>query len=204
MSDQRVLITGDFDLFADLRTGGAPSELLRNLEGSVQWEARGGKVMKWPLLGNILSLKNIGSVLKGEVRLGAEGFEYRSIFLRGDIAGGRVEVKEAAFDSSAIGLAATGSIRLEDRDANLTVLVAPFTGVNRLIRRIPVVGYILGGNLTSVPVKVTGDIRNPAVVPLDPRAITSELVGIFERTLKLPKRLLAPLQGSPKPAEAAR
>jgi len=204
LSDQRVMLTGEFDLFADLRTNGAIGQLWRNLEGVVQGEARNGKVMKWPLLGNILSLKNIGAVLQGDVRLGAEGFEYRSMLVRGHIASGRFEVKEAAFDSSAVGLAATGSVGLENRDANLTVLVAPFSGIDRLVRRIPVVGYILGGNLTSVPVKVTGDIRDPAVVPLDPRAITTELVGIFERTLKLPKRLLAPLQGTPKPAGATR
>jgi hypothetical protein len=115
-----------------------------------------------------------------------------------------LKVKEAAFDSPAIGLAATGSVGLEHRDADLTVLVAPFSGVDRWIRRIPVFGYILGRSLTSVPVKVTGDIRDPSVVPLDPRAITSELAGIFERTLKLPARLLAPLEGAGKPAEASR
>jgi hypothetical protein len=37
---------------------------------------------------------------------------------------------------------------------------------------------------------VSGDIRNPLVVPLGPGAITSELVGIFERTLQLPARLI--------------
>jgi hypothetical protein len=41
-------------------------------------------------------------------------------------------------------------------------------------------------------------------VPLDPRAVTSQLLGIFERTLKLPGKLLQPLQGTAKPAEAAR
>jgi len=40
--------------------------------------------------------------------------------------------------------------------------------------------------LTSIPVGVSGDIRNPLVVPLGPRAVTSELTGILERTLKLP------------------
>jgi len=33
-------------------------------------------------------------------------------------------------------------------------------------------------------------------VPLGPSAITSELVGIFERTLKLPGRLITPFEGS--------
>ena len=55
-------------------------------------------------------------------------------------------------------------------------------------------GYIVGGAFTSVPVGVSGDIRDPLVVPLGPGAITSEVLGIFERTLKLPGKLVAPLE----------
>ena len=61
------------------------------------------------------------------------------------------------------------------------------------------VGYIVGGAFTSVPVGVSGDIRDPLVLPLGPGAITSELVGIFERTLKLPVKLIAPLDSGGKP-----
>jgi hypothetical protein len=64
------------------------------------------------------------------------------------------------------------------------------------------VGYVVGGSLTSVPVSVSGDIRNPTVVPLGPHAITSELTGIFERTLKLPAKLFAPSRTAPSPSDA--
>jgi hypothetical protein len=49
-------------------------------------------------------------------------------------------------------------------------------------------------------VGVSGDIRDPLVVPLGPAAVTSELAGIFTRTLKLPENILAPF--TPKPAGA--
>jgi hypothetical protein len=42
---------------------------------------------------------------------------------------------------------------------------------------------------------VSRDIRDPLVVPLGPGAITSELVGIFDRTLKLPGKLITPPEG---------
>jgi uncharacterized protein involved in outer membrane biogenesis len=204
LTDQNLLLTGEFDLYANLRSRGRVGELLGNLEGSVEAQARDGKVMKFAMLGNILSLKSISTLLRGAVNLREKGFDYRAITVRGKIAGGRFEVEEGAFDSAALGLAATGSIGLEDGNANLTVLVAPFTRVDQLTRRIPIIGYILGGALTSVAVGVNGDIRDPAVVPLDPRAVTSQLLGIFERTLKLPKKLLQSLQGTGKPSEAAR
>jgi len=68
-----------------------------------------------------------------------------------------------------------------------------------MVRSVPVLGYLLGGVLTSVPVAVSGDIRNPRVVPLGPGAVVSELAGVFERALKLPGRVLSKPAQSPSP-----
>lgn len=197
LTAQGLQITGDFDLHADLRTRGRLRELLRNLEGTISAELRDGRVMKFALLGNILSMKGVADLLKeGEAKVDTKGFPYRSLTAKGRFAGGRFAIDESAFDSSAVGLAATGWISLTDYDSKLTVLVAPFARVDRLARKVPILGYIMGGALTSIPVGVSGDIRNPLVVPLGPGAVTSELVGIFERTLKLPEKLV-PSQGAP-------
>ena len=76
------------------------------------------------------------------------------------------------------------------------MLVAPFSRIDQLVRNVPLLGYIIGGTLTSVPVGVSGDIRDPVVVPLGPRAVTSHLLGIFERTLKLPGKLITPAENA--------
>jgi hypothetical protein len=94
------------------------------------------------------------------------------------------------FVSDAVGLVAEGYITLPQRDSHMTVLVAPFGSLDRLVRSIPLIGYIIGGTFTSIPVAVTGDIRDPNVVVLGPRAVGSELLGIFERTLKLPSKIM--------------
>ena len=198
LTERGVLISGTFDLSADLRTrskNGKADEFRRNLEGTVRAEARDGRVMKFALLGNILSLKGVADLLKdGEAKVDGAGFPYRRLSVAGRAGGGRFAVDESAFDSSALGLAATGWISIVDYQSKLSVLVAPFARIDRLARKVPIVGYIMGGALTSIPVGVSGDIRDPLVVPLGPGAVTSELLGIFERTLKLPGELL------PKPA----
>jgi uncharacterized protein involved in outer membrane biogenesis len=191
LTERGVLISGVFDLAADLRTRGKPEELKRNLEGTVRTESRDGRVMKFALLGNILSLKGVSDILKeGTPKVDSEGFPYRSLSASGRFAAGRFIIDESAFNSSALGLAATGWISIVDYQSKLSVLVAPFARVDRLSRKVPIVGYILGGAFTSIPVGVSGDIRDPLVVPLGPGAVTSELLGIFERTLKLPAELL--------------
>ena len=196
LTDRGMLITGDFDLQADIKTEGKAAELARNLKGRVRADVRDGKVMKFALLGNILSMGNIAALLEeGGPRLDEAGFPYRTITVSGHFAEGRFIVEESAFQSDAVGLAATGWVSVLDYRSQLSVLVAPFGRIDRLVRKVPILGYIIGGALTSVPVGVSGDIRDPLVVPLGPGAITSELVGIFERTLKLPAKLVAPPDG---------
>ena len=191
LADEHVLITGDFDLQADLRAEGKAGELARNLKGTLRADMRDGKVMKFALLGSILSMSNVAALFeKGGPKLDDTGFPYRTIIVAGHFAEGRFIVDESAFRSDALGLVATGWVSVVDYQSRLAVLVAPFSRVDELVRKVPILGYIMGGTFTSLPVGVSGDIRDPLVVPLGPGAITSELVGIFERTLKLPGKLI--------------
>jgi len=204
LSEERLLLTGEFDLHADLSTRGERSDWLRNLRGPVQLEARDGRVMKFALLANILALKNIADVLRRNgTQLDERGFAYRRLIVNGQVGENTFTVNQSAFDSDALGLVATGKVGLLDREARLTVLVAPFGRVDRLVRKLPIIGYVLGGTLTSIPVQVTGDFRDPLVVPLGVAAVTSELAGIFERTLKLPAKILAPVTTIPAAEQRA-
>jgi hypothetical protein len=98
-------------------------------------------------------------------------------------------------------MAASGEVDIATREADLKVLVAPLGTVDAIVRRIPVLGYILGDSLLSVPVTIKGDIRDPKVTTMDPGAVGSGLLGIFERTLKTPVHVVSPfLPGKEKPA----
>ena len=194
LTSQEVQMTGRFDLRADLHTHGEPGELARNLTGTVDAQAHDGKTYKFKLIGNILSLKTVTDLLDiGKPQMEKDGLPYRRLDVNGRFDSGKFVIDEGAFDSDAVGLAATGTIDLLAHDSALTVLVAPFNKLNRLVRNVPVAGYVLGGELLSVPVGVRGDIRDPVVTPLGPQAVTHQLTGILERTLQVPARLLAPL-----------
>lgn len=196
LTGEGVLITGVFDLKADLSTQGRLADLPRNLTGTVRVDVRDGKIMKFALLGNILSMGNVASLMKADgPKLDDQGFPYRALTVAGRREQDRFIVEEASFQSDALGLAANGWISTTDYDCRLTVLVAPFGRADRLVRNVPILGYIVGGTFTSVPVGVSGDIRDPLVVPLGPRAVGSEVLGIFERTLKLPAKLVTPAEG---------
>jgi hypothetical protein len=196
-----VIMTGKFDIAGTLTARGMPEQIsnswAKHVAGTVTFSARDGEIRKMALLGNILSLKSVSDLLKGNVGLGEQGFKYQSIAVGTRIENGQVSVEQATLDSPALGLAATGTVSLENYESRLTVLVAPFGKLDRMVRKTPVLGYVIGGALTSIPVGVSGDIRNPLVVPLGPRAVGSEVLGVFERTFKLPGKMLEPLSAKP-------
>jgi hypothetical protein len=196
LGEKPVDITGNIDMTSVL-TAKTPTEhigesLVPHLAGSVNLSARDGEIRKMELLAKILSLKSVRALLKGDVRLGAHGLKYRRIAAKAKIENGEMTLEEAALDSLALGLAAHGTINLGNHDSHLTVLVAPFGRLDRIVRKIPILGYVIGGAFTSVPVAVTGDIRNPLVAPLGPRAVGSEVMGIFKRTFTLPVKIVEP------------
>jgi uncharacterized protein YhdP len=189
LTGDSVQITGTADLRADLRTQGrATEELLRNLTGTAEAELRKGSVHRFALIGNILSVQNLTSIR--DPREIDKGFPYRSMTARGRFEGGGYLLEEGFFDSDAARIAVNGKVDLLGADSQLNVLVGLLSSVDRVTGAIPILGNVLGGTLIALPVSVSGDIRDPRVVPLGRHAVSDRLLGIFERTLKLPGKLV--------------
>ena len=72
------------------------------------------------------------------------------------------------------------------------MLVTPLKTVDTIIENIPVVGYLLGENFIAIPVRVRGDLSNPSVTPMSPSSVGKGVLGILERTLKLPLKIIQP------------
>ncbi len=125
--------------------------------------------------------------------MGKEGVAYNSLQIRGNLEMGKLRIEEVALDGKTLGLSTQGEIDLIDQKIDLTVLVAPQKTVDRVVKRIPGVRYVLGGALISYPVRVRGDLKDPQVSALSPSAVGSELFGMMKRTVGLPIRLVQPV-----------
>jgi uncharacterized protein YhdP len=145
-------------------------------------------VHRFALIGNILSVQNLTSIR--DPREIDKGFPYRSMTARGHFEGGGFLLEEGFFDSDAARIAVNGKVDLLGADSQLNVLVGLLSSVDRVTGAIPILGNVLGGTLIALPVSVSGDIRDPRVVPLGRHAVSDRLLGIFERTLKLPGKLV--------------
>jgi hypothetical protein len=71
--------------------------------------------------------------------------------------------------------------------------VAPFTSIDKVVSKIPVVNYILQGTLVSVPVTVSGRINNPDVKLMPASAVGDGVLGILKRTVNAPVKIIEPV-----------
>jgi hypothetical protein len=187
-------IEGQFDLTAEIVAGGKREELARSLRGNLHFAAKDGRIYRFGLLAKIFALINVTEIFRGKLPdLVEEGFAYNSMEAKGSFQDGRLVFEEAIVDGSSMDIVCKGFVDPVNKRIDLTVLVAPFKTIDRIIRAIPLVGYLLGGKLVSIPVRVTGDLEEPTVVPLSASAVGSELIEMMTRTLHLPLKIIQPL-----------
>jgi len=201
--DKQNLMAGNFNLDGELMAKARPSEFPKSLTGNLEFNSTEGRIYRFGLLAKIFALLNVTEIYRGEVPdLKGKGFAYNSMTANGVFEDGKLIIQDTSIDSPSMGIAIEGDIDLIKKKVDLIVLVAPFKTVDRIVKIIPLVGNILGGNLISIPFRAIGDLEDPDVIPLSPTAVGSGLLGILERTLKLPITIIQPvLPGSKKEAE---
>jgi len=75
----------------------------------------------------------------------------------------------------------------------MTVLVAPFKTIEAILGKIPLLKSVLANKLITVPVRVSGDLNNPNIILLDPKAVGGHVLDIMEGILDLPFKVVDPL-----------
>jgi hypothetical protein len=199
ITDQKNLAMGTFSLSGQLLSTSKPDEVLRAVSGELAFSAEKGRIYRFGLLAKILSILNVTEIYRGEIPdLIGEGFAYHGMTIGADLENGKLIMRECSIDGVSMGIACEGHIDLSDKKIDLIILVAPFKTVDRIVKFLPLIKHILGGKLISIPFRASGDLKNPVVIPLHPTAVGSGLLGVLERTLKLPITIMQPVFSSGK------
>jgi len=203
LSAKQNLADGTFNLTGELLSKAKPDAFPKSLTGNLELTAEQGRIYRFGMLAKIFALLNVTEIYRGEVPdLSGKGFAYNSITANGAFEDGKLMIEGTSIDSPSMGIAIEGYIDLIKKKVNLVVLVAPFKTVDRIVKKIPLVGTILGGSLISIPFRAIGDLGNPDVIPLSPTAVGSGLLGILERTIKLPVTIIQPVLPGSKDEES--
>lgn len=166
---------------------------VRSLQGPIAFNAKNGRIYRFSIIERLFSILNFTEIFRGRLPdLRREGFGYELVTVEGNLDDGRLVIEESVIKGNSVEMVGQGWIDLTTRRVDLTILVAPFKTLDTILGYIPLINGILG-RIVSVPVRVTGTLANPVVVPLSPTAVGAGLLGIMKRTLQLPLRIIQPL-----------
>jgi len=186
--------TGTFDLSGSFTSHGAGEALLKDLQGTVKFTAKKGRIYRGGVIVRVLQFLNVTDLLRGSFPdPERKGVPYDSLTLLGNVKNGHLKFKEMIFVSPLVNIVGNGFVNLPDRKLDLTMLVAPFTTTDSVIKKIPILKDILGGSLITIPVRVKGPFEKLEVETVPPEAVAEGLAGMMKRTLQLPFKIIEPV-----------
>ena len=187
-------MTGDYDLSGRLTSHGPSKRLLKSLQGNIDFTARQGRIQNDKIVKSVIAYLNSTSMLKGSrSSLLKEGVPYETIVLRGSFREGVVSLTEGAVKSSELYIIAEGDMDLTNESLALNVLVAPFSKLDRLLGKIPIVKDVAGKALVVVPVRVEGSFDKPKVKPLPASAVGTNVTNLMKNIVKAPVKIIEPV-----------
>ena len=188
------IATGVLNLRGNLQ-GTAPKteDLLSNLNGELDLTVNDGRLLRFTVLSKLIELLNTTEIFFGTLPdLENEGIRFSQLQSTILFKGSRTSITQGLVDGHSMEIGFYGDIDLQAESLELTVLVAPLKTLDRLMKKIPLISGLTGGNLVTIPVRISGHWNNPKVTPLSPQAVSKELIDLMRRTLELPFKIFNP------------
>ncbi len=190
--DKKIRIDGLFDLEGEVAViGQKEMPIKKNLNGSFNLVSGEGRIHHLNLLSKIFAVLNVTEIFAGKgLDLTESGFGYDRADMQAEFSDETLIIKELLIDGKSMKITGSGKVDLNTGDMDITLLVAPLKTVDRITSKIPVVNYLTGGTLLSVPLKIKGHPDDPTIIPLPPDAIGKGILNIMERIIKAPIKIV--------------
>lgn len=173
--------------------GSNRDEIEQSLLGSLKMHIEKGSIRRFNSLAKIFSILNVSQLFKlhlPEMVTGGMPFD--------DISG-TVAIKDGIFTttdlfvkSKAMNISAVGSMNLPTGTLDLKVGVQPLQAVDKVVNRIPIVGWILTGKDASwitTYFEVKGKMSDAQVSAIPVTSMAKGVFDIFKRVFQLPVKL---------------
>jgi uncharacterized protein YhdP len=188
-------LTGKLWLQADLNARGENlAAWQRTALGAVKLKVEDGKLRKFSTLSKIFSILNVSQLVKGRLPdMVSGGMPYDRI--TGDLAfqGGGITTENLYMDSNAISLSAVGKIDMVKSQMDMTIGVKPLQTVDKVVSKIPIVGWVLTGqdrSLVTTYFEAKGAVADPKVTAVPVKSLAKGVLNIFKRVFQLPEKLI--------------
>lgn len=189
-SIMRGSLRGDFYIQGEL---GKPGFLPTSF-GNFNVAVSDGIMRHSPVLSTIFSLLNVSQLFTLQLPdVSSEGVPFTLLTAEARIDKGVVRSENLVIDSNAMSMSYVGEYDMVGDDLDLLIVVKPLGTIDKVVSNLPIAGWILGGEeraLITAQFKVTGPAGKPDVAAIPISAISKGVLGIFQRTLSLPLKLI--------------
>jgi hypothetical protein len=189
-SIMRGRLRGNFYLQGELGKGRYLSTSYGNIDVSV----RDGVMRHSAMLGTIFSLLNVSQLFQFKLPdINLEGLPFTLLTSELAVDKGVFNTQRTVVDSEAISMSYVGQFDVVKNQLDLLVVAKPLGTIDKVVTRLPIAGWILGGEekaLITAQFKVTGSAEKPKVDAIPISAISKGVLGVFQRTLSLPLKLI--------------
>jgi uncharacterized protein involved in outer membrane biogenesis len=202
--DERIAYSGRFHIDkAEFQGEGEDFQKIKeSLNGNLRLQLVNGAIEKSNILSKIFSILNVSQYFKGRSPdLMTRGLPFQQIVANFQIKDGVATTADFLVDSDAMRITGIGRIDLGKNEIDAKVGVHPLVGVDTVLSKIPIAGYILTGKdkaFLSFVYEVRGDLDDPKVEAIPIQSIPGGLFGIIKRLLETPLRPFQKLPNSSK------
>jgi uncharacterized protein YhdP len=114
------------------------------------------------------------------------GLPYKDITGTFSINRGTISTSDLVFDSDSLRMSAIGRLQMPENTLDLTLALHPFVTIDRIIKNIPIIGWIITGkeeSTVSFYFDIEGPVNKPDITPLPVKTIEKGVLGILQRLL---------------------
>ncbi|MFH1984617.1 MAG: AsmA-like C-terminal domain-containing protein [Pseudomonadota bacterium] len=194
LHERPVDLTGAFDLSGTISADGPLGNISQILAGDIHLQTSSGRIYHAQTLQDIFSLLNLPGLLDATMgKQKNQGLAYDTMAADILIDNGVVRLEKGVIKGPMMQLAFQGNVGIQDQAIDVTVFVVPLKSIVSVASKIPFIGRILNGDLISIPVKISGTMKNPRYFPLSPDAVGQSAVRILKDIIRLPVDIIQPI-----------
>ncbi|MBW4055413.1 MAG: AsmA family protein [Proteobacteria bacterium] len=187
-------VTGVLTLHGNLTArGNTLLDIKKNTLGNIQLSMYNGKLRKFNTLSKVFSILNFSQLLKFKLPdMASGGMPYSSIKGSISVKDGILGTQDLFISSNAINISIIGNADIVKEDLNLTIGVQPLQTVDKIVNRIPIVGWLLTGKdkgLLTAYFEAKGKWSAPQVSAIPVKSMSKGILHIFIRAFELPVKL---------------
>ncbi|MEI7818441.1 MAG: AsmA-like C-terminal domain-containing protein, partial [Desulfuromonadales bacterium] len=187
-------VTGTLTLNGNLTArGNTLLDIKKSALGNIKINMSSGTLRKFNTLSKVFSILNVSQLLKFKLPdMVSDGMPYSSIKGSFAVKDGIFATKDLFMSSNAINVSIIGNADIVKEDLNFTIGAQPLQTVDKIVNRIPIVGWLLTGNdrgLLTAYFEAKGKWSNPQVSAIPVKSMGKGLLNIFVRAFELPVKL---------------